>query len=87
MRYGKIAAAALLGGLLFVSGVCTLRAQTQQHVSADAWLVSDVWEMPAPAFKAGKNIRGEAFDTPKILDPNLPMLASRSAATKRKSTG
>ena len=85
MRYGKIAAAALLGGLLFVSGVCTLRAQTQQHVSADAWLVSDVWEMPAPAFKREKNIRGEAFDTPKILA--LPGVDMEKMTASRPADG
>lgn len=100
MKYGKTAAAALLGGLLFVSGTGALRAQAvepaaestaaavdtaQQRVAADAWLVSDVWEMPAPAFRNEKNIRGEAFDTPKILA--LPGVDMEKLAASRPADG
>ncbi|MDE7091199.1 MAG: hypothetical protein K2O53_05685, partial [Bacteroidales bacterium] len=83
MKYGKIAAAVLLGGLLFVGGIGALRAQ--QRVSAGAWLVSDVWEMPAPAFKTEKNIRGEAFDTPRILA--LPGVDMQKMAESRPADG
>ncbi|MDE6112669.1 MAG: hypothetical protein K2G46_04565, partial [Bacteroidales bacterium] len=85
MKYGKFAAAALLGGLLFVGGIGALRAQAPQRVSAEAWLVSDVWEMPAPAFKTEKNIRGEAFDTPKILA--LPGVDMEKMTASRPTDG
>lgn len=56
-----------------------------QSVKAGAWLVSDVWEMASPAFKAEKNIRGEAFDTPRMLA--MPGVDMEKLALSRPADG
>lgn len=110
MKYGKMQAAALWGGLLFVSSLwCGVSAApvvpdavtevpeavaaqdkaaadtAQQSVSASAWLVSDVWTMPSPAFRTDKNIKGEAFDTPRMLA--LPGVDMEKLAMSRPTDG
>lgn len=104
MRYGKMKAAALWGGLLFICVLAGDRLSAQepaqaavaaeasvadepasQSVKAGAWLVSDVWEMASPAFRTEKNIRGEAFDTPRMLA--MPGVDMEKLALSRPAAG
>lgn len=60
-------------------------ADTAKQTLSAAWLVSDVWEMSSPAFRAEKNIRGEAFDTPRILA--MPGVDMEKLALSRPTDG
>lgn len=124
MKYGKISAAVLLGGSLFLGGlmagygeklnaaevsaastvgatsvetVSATRAASASasasaddtsknlRLSAEAWLVSDLWETSLPAFKDEKNIKGEVFDNAKML--SLPGVDMEAMALSRPVAG
>lgn len=91
---GLLFAGSLSGGVTAVSGGALMAQESasavvsdtaKQRLSAETWLVSDVWEMASPAFKAEKNIKGEAFDTPRILA--LPGVDMEKLALSRPADG